>query len=299
MKNLIMFFVLVVVMVFSNYEISYSQEFKTGNFYFLVGTEGNEKAIMYLHIVGERAYGSYYTKNQSIEFSEYDSAFDGRNLKLSYRDNNDRERTITGTLSGDIVFSGKHNSKNVNLSLANTPINSARIIVEDYIQPGGFYYPITEFIFNSRTLDNLGGLMNSIIYLDENIIIYKSGYTIGGRYAGTDYSVYSINTGKNIYIGDFISNLNDRNLLSLLRKKVLEYASNSNNDYYEYNYNDETYYRFDGYSFYITPKGITFYMHDEEVITGENEPHFIDIDFTFEELKPFIKRGSPLDYLFN
>lgn len=43
MKNLIMFFVLVMVMVFSNYEISYSQE--RGNFYFLVGTEGNERAI--------------------------------------------------------------------------------------------------------------------------------------------------------------------------------------------------------------------------------------------------------------
>ena len=36
MKNLIMFFVLVMVMVFSNYEVSYSQEVKTGNFYFLV-----------------------------------------------------------------------------------------------------------------------------------------------------------------------------------------------------------------------------------------------------------------------
>ena len=293
-------------MVFSNYEVSYSQEVKTGNFYFLVGTEGNERAIMYLHIFGTNAYGSYYTKNQSIEFSEYDSAFDGRNLKLEYGGEWDSDKGgyvnrkyITGTLSGDIVFSGKNNSKNVNLSLANTPVNSAHIIVEDYIQPGGFYYPINKFIFNSRTLDNLGGLMSSIIYLDENIIIYESGYTIGGRYAGTDYSVYSIHTGEYIGIGDFISNLNDRNLLSLLRKKVLEYASNSNNDYYEYNYNDETYYSFDGYSFYITPKGITFYMHDEEVITGENEPHFIDIDFTFEELKPYIKRGSPLDYLFN
>ena len=60
MKKLIIFFVLVMVMVFSNYEVSYSQE-EDGLFLFLVGTEGNERAIMYLHIVGNEAYGSYYT----------------------------------------------------------------------------------------------------------------------------------------------------------------------------------------------------------------------------------------------
>lgn len=221
MKNLIMFFVLVLVMVFSNYEISYSQEVKTGNFYFLVGTEGNERAIMYLHIVGTNAYGSYYTESQSIGFSEYDGIFDGRNLKLSYHDDNDRERTITGTLSGDIVFSGKHNSKNVNLSLANAPVNSARTRTqfEGYKSPSGWYYPITEFIFNSRTLDTLYSSIDGIVYLDENIIILEDFYTLGGVYAGSLYNVYSINTGETIGIRDFISNLNDRNLLALLRKK--------------------------------------------------------------------------------
>ena len=70
MKNLIMFFVLVMVMVFSSYEVSYSQE--TGNFYFLIGTEGNERAIMYLHILGTNAYGSYYPESQSIINSDVD-----------------------------------------------------------------------------------------------------------------------------------------------------------------------------------------------------------------------------------
>ncbi|WP_432633865.1 hypothetical protein [Brachyspira sp.] len=293
MKNLIMFFVLVMVMVFSNYEVSYSQEVETGNFYFLVGTEGNERAIMYLHVVGERAYGSYYTKNQSI-YNKYffntgdrlSGSFDGRNLKLSYRDDNGKERTITGTLSGDIVFSGKHNSKNVNLSLANTPVNSARIIEEDYDN---------KFIFNVRALNNIDYYGSSeIAYLDENIIIFKK--LISWGYLDT----YSINTGKKIEMKDFISNLNDRNLLALLRKKVLEYASNNDDNYDEYNYNDETYYSFDddeynNYQFLITPKDIIFckyYIDRYETVS-------IYLNFTFEELKPFIKRGSPLDYLFN
>ncbi|WP_432632502.1 hypothetical protein [Brachyspira sp.] len=315
MKNLIMFFVLVMVMVFSNYEVSYSQEVETGNFYFLVGTEGNERAIMYLYIFGDGAYGSYYTESQSItdtygEDGGFGGSFDGKNLKLGYGGEWDsdkgeyvNQKYITGTLSGDIVFRGKHNSKNVNLSLANAPINSARIRkqVKYYESPSGYYYDyyITEFIFNSRTLDTLYSSRLSswsdIVYLDENIIILEGIYGLGGRYAGSLYNVYSINTGKKIEMKDFISNLNDRNLLALLRKKVLEYASNNDNNY---NYNDETYYSFDNdlYSFYITTKGITFYMYDEGLY---NEPYSIDIDFTFEELKPYIKRGSPLDYLFN
>ena len=35
------------------------------------------------------------------------------------------------------------------------------------------------------------------------------------------------------------------------------------------------------------------------LIEYEPEGESIYIEFTFEELKPFIKRGSPLDYLFN
>ena len=282
MKKLIMFFVLVMVMVFSNYEVSYSQE-EDGLFLFLVGTEGNEKAIMYLHIEEESAYGSYYTESQSIIGKGEEGAFgfsgsfDGRNLKLSYRDDNDRERTITGTLSGDIVFRGKHNSKNVNLSLAKTPVNLAVIKKEGWGK---------RFIFNVRTLDNLnyGGNYTSVIYLDENIIIISDFWADGVSYNNIRY-VYSINTGNEIRIKDFISNLNDRNLSALLREKGSEYS----------NLNDFE-------NFMVTPSGIIFYSDNsfsdkvgQYYISGEN----IYIEFTFEELKPFIKRGSVLDYLFN
>ena len=305
MKNLIMFFVLVMVMVFSSYEVSYSQE--TGNFYFLVGTEGNERAIMYLHIEGERAYGSYYTESQSIIVGKgeegafgFNGSFDGKNLKLSYHDDNDRERTITGSLSSDIVFRGKHNSKNINLSLANTPVNSARIIEnkEDYFSG-------KKFTFNKRILNNLDyyGRIEEIAYLDENIITFRH-FSAGSKWVTTWSSTYSINTGKIIGIEDFISNLNDRNLLALLRKKV------GDND------NDEIYYSLDNYSFYITPIGVIFSIidyrfspdeiydvYDEEgnliEMDSSDAGYYITIEFTFEELKPFIKKNSPLDYLFN
>ena len=304
MKNLIMFFVLVMVMVFSNYEVSYSQE--RGNFYFLVGNEGNEKAIMYLHIEGGRAYGSYYTKNQSITtiFSEEEEggsgfygSFDGENLKLSYTDNNGKKGKITGTLSleggeiessaggtvgasiTDITFRGKNNSKNVNLSLANTTVNGASIKGTDWEK---------RFIFYVRTLDNLsyGGRYANIVYLDENIIVFNDTWENGSSYDNSS-SVYSINTGKEIGIKDFISNLNDRNLLALLRKKGSDYNSLSS-------------FR----NFMVTPHGITFYSDFLSIHVYSNEEYDMNsediyINFTFEELKPFIKRGSPLDYLFN
>lgn len=277
MKNLIMFFVLVMVMAFSNYEISYSQE--TGNFYFLIGTEGNERAIMYLHIEGDEAYGSYYTKNQSINFDEY-NGFDGRNLKLSYWDNG-KERTITGTLSGDIVFVGKHNSKNVNLSLANTPVNSARITGNK-----DDYFSDKKFTFNVRTLNNLDyyGILEDIVYLDENIIIFHARGT-GGRGGGDGYFAYSIHTGKRIESSDIVSN-------SFIGS--LELGQEEARGWGEI-------------WFYIMPNGkIVFYYDPGTIDTDDGmggwtywTPGDDYKEFTFEEIKPFIKRGSPLDYLFN
>ena len=289
MKNLIMFFVLVMVMVFSNYEVSYSQE-EDGIFLFLIGNEVNEKAIMYLHIEtnlyikeGWRAYGSYHTKSQK---SGFDGSFDGKNLKLEYGGewDDDKEgyvnqKYITGTLSfdGGITFRGKNNSKNVNLSLANVPVNSARIRGTDWERI---------FIFNVRTLDNLsyGGMHAQIVYLDENIIVFGDHWGDGISYNNSS-DVYSINTGKKIEIKDFISNLNDRNLLALLRKKGSDYNSLSS-----------------FHNFYVTPHGITFYsdyLSYDKNMEYETREESIYINFTFEELKPYIKRGSPLDYLFN
>ena len=323
MKNLIMSFVLVMVMVFSNYEVSYSQE--TGNFYFLIGTEGNERAIMYLHIVGNEAYGSYYTESQSIirtakenggGFGGFEGSFDGKNLKLSYHDNNDRERTIKGTLSGDIVFSGKHNSKNINLSLANTPVNTMKIF--DYRSNYGRYHStkiihpafyneqklIREYKYEGQVYEEAAikaeneyelngyefaaGEMSSdrsesIYYIDNKIVIIEkydmhTSYSGGGIVENSSFRAYPVNSkfeyGNEIELSDFIANTKDRRLLSLIKNKEdIEVDDIKDCD------------------FSISPKGtITIYY---KYFTR------LEATFTFEELKPFIKRGSVLEYLFN
>ena len=284
MKKLIMFFVLVMVMVFSSYEVSYSQNVETGNFYFLVGTEGNERAIMYLHILGTNAYGSYFTESQSINFDEYNGSFDGKNLKLSYHDDNDKERTITGSLSSDIVFRGKHNSKNVNLSLANMPINSARI-TEDTDD----YFSGRKFTFNKRILNNLDSEylgISEIIYLDENIIILY-GRSTGFRDEGDGYLAYSINTGKRIKSSDIVSN-------NFLEGLDFEGTPSGWAEIF----------------FYITPNGKIVFSYNpgtiQTLLDEDDEDSLVwytpgggSIEFTFWEIKPFIKKGSPLDYLFN
>ena len=331
MKNLIMFFVLVMVMVFSSYEVSYSQNVETGNFYFLVGTEGNERAIMYLYVIGTNAHGSYYTKEQDIGFS---GSFDGKNLKLGYGGewNENRSETInkkyiTGTLSGDIVFRGKHNSKNVNLSLANAPVNTMKIFhyIDDIIDwdDTTIIYPkdynerklindykseIKEYEYSEFGVSHWG--TQSIEYIDDKIIIIRSSFSeqAGGHpYGGVWFHAYNINSKfeyKNeIKLSDFIENTKDRRLLSLIRDKFYQYY---NSDDFQGGIGVEEYDLdsliaeeggVENYSFLISPQGtikILFAPYNSYYIE-----YLFEATFTFEEIKPFIKKGSPLDYLFN
>ena len=341
MKKYIIFLILLTSIV--NYLYSFDKSnvtVETGNFYFLVGTEGDEKAIMYLNIVGDNIYGSYYTKNQSIEFIE-PNGFDGRNLKLSYRDDNDRERTITGTLSGDIVFSGKHNSKNVNLSLANTTINTMKIFSYNYGDYEGYnnYYNYTEIIhpkdYDERKLinyynsivesyvesykesiieygieygfDRNNGSSQSISYIDDRIIIIHDNYngeTVGGvSYNSEAYNCYTVNSkfeySNAIELSDFIANPKDRRLLSLIRDKFYQSSNWNEEGYTDYDFDSLLAEEggIENYDFLISPQGII------KILFAPYDPnydmYFFEAAFTFEELKPYIKRGSPLDYLFN
>lgn len=113
-------------------------------------------------------------------------------------------------MSGNIVFIGEHNSKSVNLSLANMPVNSARIRYGDW--------DVKKFIFNMKTLNNLDndyhyGDIQGIAYLDKNIIIFSAN-----KFSDWDvYLAYSIHTGKKINLLDYISN-------SLFQEYKLEYV---------------------------------------------------------------------------
>lgn len=317
-----------------NYLYSFDQskvKIERGNFYFLVGTEGNERAVMYLHILGTNAYGSYYTESQYIGMSYNGSyiggfygSFNGKNLKLdySYYDYTDNkiEGSITGTLSSDIVFKGKHNSKNVNLSLANTTVNTMKIFSYDYNNErcSASYtiimYPqdynerserklINDYNSAVEWTDDIDwfdyGESQSIVYIDDRIIIIY--YSEGGYYGGAGmtgyngYSAYTINSKfeNSISLTDFIANPKDKRLLSLIKKKFDENVK-SDIDFSDSFYDDIEDY---GFRFYISPNGtITITMHIDVWAYGLP---IREATFTFDEIKPFIKKGSVLEYLFN
>ena len=343
-------------------------EVETGDFYFLTGTEGNERVVMYLHILGTNAYGSYYTESQSIgddgfNTGGFSGSFDGKKLNLVYGGEWDEninkminQKYITGTLSGDIVFRGKHNSKNVNLSLANAPINNMKIFNYRYgddiigwddttiIHPKIYSEKKLINYYNSEVegyeeyseygIDHSGS--QSITYIDDKIIIFYGssyGYYGGaGSAGGQSYIAYSIDAVEDYFmanfdtasrsllknisqylttgigfdsnevrISDFIANPKDRRLLSLIRNKYKEcFDTNFSYDDFE-NFEDVINGDIDVeyLDFSISPEGtITIYdsymNHKYGMVNG-----YLWATFTFEELKPFIKKGSVLEYLFN
>ena len=127
------------------------------------------------------------------------------------------------------------------------------------------------------------------------------GYYGGARqYDWDNYMTYPINSkfeyGNKIKLSDFIANTKDRRLLSLVINKFYEFNKDILDDEFfgdiAKNSLEEDGIDDIGYmDFSISPKGtITIYY---KYFTR------LEATFTFEELKPFIKRGSPLDYLFN
>ena len=144
---------------------------------------------------------------------------------------------------------------------------------------------------------------------------------LGGR-GGKSYSydkkfinTYNINSkfedGNKIKLSDFIANPKDRRLLSIIRDKFYQYY---NSDDFQGGIGIEEYDLdsliaeeggIENYDFLITPQGkikILFATYNYYESTAEyysSRYYLFEATFTFEELKPFIKRGSPLDYLFN
>lgn len=339
MKNYIIYLIFLIAAAgFENlYSFDSSKvEINRGNFYFLTGTEGKEKAIMYLHIEETYAYGSYYTSSESIEFS---GTFENNRLNLtsssltsSLEDNyKDPEHIIIGNLSEDIVFKGKHNSKNINLSLANVPVNTLKIFsyfyddyqyyCKDIINPK--YYNERELI-NSHNSQVSGTVeeenmyipayvyneehrVTTVSYIDDRIIILEYDHSFRGGGGGLNihlgYGAYPINSKfeNGIELSDFLINTKDRKLFQLIIDKFKQDYTQYHTEeewleFVEYNY----YSYFDDinyYDFYISENGtISFYCCPESYSSSLRD---LTATFTFEELKPFIKKGSVLEYLFN
>lgn len=299
MKKIIILFSFTLIIFLQNTKL-YSQE-ETGMFYFLIGTEGNEKAIMYLQIMRDelnnydKAEGYYYTSNnESFSFIGemkgnelyIKNLYNANEYDMSEESDYSKAGQIKGTLYNDLTFEGNRNSKKIKLSLANTNINKAHII-----NKADSFYSGNVYVFDSDILNKAIGeysyyRFDKITYLDDRIIIFNIA-GLGGHGAGFGFIAFSINDGKEINIENFL-NIKDPNLIDKFHFLL-----------------DESY----NCTFSITPQGkiILVYSTGTIVIDGdafENgwsyyTPGETAEEFTFEELKPFVKKGSPLEYLFN
>lgn len=280
MKKYIMFFVLILAMVFSSCKISYSQKVETGNFYFLTGMAGDEEVILYLNIIGTNVFGYYNKVEDSIEIKGFVDTAGKININSS-----DRDIDIIGDLSEDGIFTSQIEDINnevyytedrsgdyyliketniykINLSLADTPVNSAKISAERVILSGqigrgdNFEYRNIKYDFNNRKLNNIVNNSNNredlkICYLDDKIIIlYSEADGFYGLFNDIDignslsrlmkkdgttnyrdknsgypyYFVYSLETYEEIDISDFID-------FSAYNSFVSKIASSSSSGY--------------------------------------------------------------------
>lgn len=134
----------------------------------------------------------------------------------------------------------------------------------------------------------------SVSYLDEKIISISSfdySYT-GGAHGiyGVFPKIYSIETGRDIgkSASDLVYNIKDRTLVEIMKKKLLENLKEG--DYFKFN-DIELSNTFD-----ITPNGVKFIWQIYDI--APYSVGMIEINFTFNELKPFIDPNSPFAYLF-
>ncbi|MBW5391184.1 hypothetical protein, partial [Brachyspira pilosicoli] len=172
MKNFITITLLTFIIILTSNIKSYSQEI--GNFYFLYGNENNDKAIMYLQVFNDNEVNGYYYTSNNESF-DFEGKIQGNELDIQLKDKDYNDvGTIKGSLSYDLIFEGKRNSKKIKLSLANTKINKARIYKTDtYIYGQSLLFQFDSNVLNKAMEEyNYYGFYN-ITYLDDNIIIFK------------------------------------------------------------------------------------------------------------------------------
>ncbi len=148
------------------------------------------------------------------------------------------------------------------------------------------YEPIYEF--NSKY---------DIVYQDKNILSFENFYSeyTGGAHVNSIVTafIYDINSGERINekATDLLYTVEDAGLIKLLREKLLEFQYSSKNMYFDF---DDI--RLNN-NYYASKTGITFIYVPYEIAPYGNG--YTYIHFTYEELKPFVKRNSKLWYLFN
>ncbi len=128
MKKIIFFICLIFVSL--NYNKLYSNN--GNNFYYLDGSEENGYSIMYLHIVENEAFGSYYADNSHFDFH---GSIRGNNIMLNLMQydeataKSNARGTITGTFDNNkITLNAKRGGNQISLRLSNLKLSSLPIL---------------------------------------------------------------------------------------------------------------------------------------------------------------------------
>ena len=239
---------------------------------------------------GENKYNFYFYKNESYPInrlniinSKLEMTFDDNRKFISTKDavilENEKSLNNLDRISLDV-----DGIKSLNTNRIAYILNNA--IIDEYNVWKGSSYNKDDFHM-IKEID--------VSYLDENIIsfsIYNYSYT-GGMHGIYNVvpAIYFISTGEKIglSLSELIENQNDRELINLMRSKLLR------------NFTDKDF--FDFYSiklsdiYDITPSGVKFIWPLYKI--ADYAQGIIEIDFTYLELKPFIRKDSKFWYLFN
>ncbi len=207
----------------------------------------------------------------------------------------------------DIPFPGKPGSStSVNFDIeyleligstqAVTFIN--RLMREEYVEAaknsGSMYNDVLKQI--AEFGDGPFGISNishySVEYADDRLVsINNSGYSYAGGAHGISYyinQVYSLETGEIITLDEIFKDGENRKLVALLRKKLLE-VREGKSSYFEF---DQI--RLNG-NFLVNDRGIEFtYGHYEICAYAIGMP---TVFFSWDELKSFVRKDSPVRYL--
>ena len=131
-------------------------------------------------------------------------------------------------------------------------------------------------------------------YIDENIISIISYYWeyMGGAHGngGNSTSIFNIRTGKLLdkNIDTLIIDNDDENLVTMIQEKLKE-------DYHEDEFFNFEQIRLNS-NYYVDAEGLHFIYTTYEIAPYARGQVYLS--FSFDELKPFVKRSSPFYYLF-
>ncbi len=226
----------------------------------------NKYPINYLEII-----------NSSLELNYNDKKFESSKDAVIIK--NEKNLNNLDRISLDVDGVKSLNSDRISLLLNNSIIDEYNVWKESSYSKDDFYM--------KKEIN--------VSYLDENIIsfsLYNYTYT-GGIHGIYNFSpsIYLISSGEKIgnSLSELIENKNDRELIRLMRSKLLRnFTEKDFFDFYSIELSD---------IYDVTPYGIKFIWPLYKI--ADYAQGIIEIDFTYLELKPFVKTDSKFWYLFD